>query len=163
MKFNRLILFLTVVALSMRLYFVFYGRREGYVQENVDPNEVKGNVVMTSYDGKNEGKFEIVVDDKYILLKGKTKNGLEYYSSIKDGIEISETNTLKPQGEYKFRLTKSITGDDGFYSLAISDSERYVMIDATNKDAGVLNLSGVEDPSSRVVESKAFNFRIKKI
>jgi hypothetical protein len=38
-----------------------------------------------------------------------------------------------------------------------------MMIDTTNKDVGVLNLSGVEDPSSRVVESKAFNFRIKKI
>jgi hypothetical protein len=163
MKLNRLILFLTVVALGMRLYFNVYRRRERYVRENIDPKEVEGNVVMSSYDDKEKGKFEIIVDGRYILLKGKTESGRDYYSTIKDGIDISETNVIKPQGEYKFRLTKSVNGDDGYYSLAVGDSERYMMIDITNKDVGVLNLEGIDNPSSKVIESKAFNFKFKKM
>ena len=163
MKLNPLIVFLIVAALAIGLYFVVYRRREGYTQETVDPNEVKGNVTMTSYDGKEEGTFEIIVDDKYIILKGKSSTGKDYYSAVKDGIEISETNIIKPQGEYKFRLMKSITGDDGFYSLAVGDSERYMLVDVSNTNVGIFNLSGVDDLSTLVDEPKAFNFRIKKI
>lgn len=162
MKLNPLIVFLIVVALAMGLYFVVYGRREGYTQETVDPNEVKGNVTMTSYDDKETKKFEVVVDGKYLMLKGKNEKGIEFYVTFKDD-EITNTNTIKPQGEYKFRLMKSITGDEGFYSLAMGDSERYLMIDATNVDAGVIDLKGVDDLSKKVKDPKAFNFRIKKI
>lgn len=162
MKLNPLIVFLIVVALAIGLYFVVYRRREGYTQETVDPNEVKGNVTMTSYDDKYTDKYEVVVDGKYLMLKGKNEKGIEFYVTFKDD-EITNTNTIKPQGEYKFRLMKSITGDEGFYSLAMGDSERYLMIDATNVDAGVIDLKGVDDLSKKVKDPKAFNFRIKKI
>jgi hypothetical protein len=162
MKFNRLILFLTVVALSMRLYFVFYGRREGYVQESVDPNKIKGNVAMTSYDDKETKNFEVVVDGKYLMLKGKNKNGVEFYVTFKNK-EITNTNTTKPQGEYKFRLMKSLNGDAGYHSLAMGDSERYFMIDMTNFDAGVIDLNGVDDLSKKVKDPRAFNFKFKKM
>jgi hypothetical protein len=71
MKLNPLIVFLIVAALAMGLYFVVYRRREGYTQETVDPNEIKGEVTMTSYDDKETKKFEVVVDGKYLMLKGK--------------------------------------------------------------------------------------------
>lgn len=163
MKLNPLIVFLIVVALAMGLYFVVYRRRECYTQETVDPNEVKGNVTMTSYDDKYTDKYEVVVDGKYIMLKGKTSSGKYYYSTVNDGVEISETTIIKPRGEYKFRLMKSITGDEGFYSLAMGDSERYLMIDATNVDAGVIDLKGVDDLSKKVKDPRSFNFKFKKI
>lgn len=162
MKLNRLILFLTVVALSMRLYFVFYGRRESYVQEDVDPNEIRGNVSMTSYDNKETKTFEVVVDGKYLMLKGKNEDGVEFYVTFKND-EITNTNTMKPQGEYKFRLMKSLNGDAGYHSLAMGDSNRYFMIDVTNFDAGVVDLNGVDDLSKKVQDPRAFNFKFKKM
>jgi hypothetical protein len=150
------------VALSMRLYFNVYRRREGYTQEDVDPNEIRGNVAMTSYDDKETKKFEVVIDGKYFMLKGKNEKGAEFYVTLKNN-EITNTNTIKPQGEYKFRLVKSLNGDAGYYSLAMGDSKRYFMIDMTNFDAGVIDLNGVDDLSKKVKDPRAFNFKFKKI
>lgn len=162
MKLNPLVGFLVVMALALGLYFVVYRRREGYTQENADPNEIKGNVEMTSYDDKETKKFEVVVDGKYLMLKGKNDKGVDFYVTFKND-EITNTNTVKPQGEYKFRLMKSLNGDEGYHSLAMGDSERYFMIDMTNTDAGVIDLKGVDDLSKKVKEPRSFNFKFKKM
>jgi|SRR6056300_373189 hypothetical protein len=151
-----------IIGLAVVLYLVVYRRKEGYVQEIVSPDEIAGTVDMTSYDNKETKRFEVVVDGKYFMLKGKNENGIDFYVAVKDG-DITNTNTVKPQGEYKFRLVKALNGDDGYYSLAMDDSERYFMIDVTNNDAGIFDLTGVDDLSKKVMDPRSFNFRFKKI
>lgn len=157
------VVFFICICLVIALYYVTRKRREGYTQEAVNPSEIAGNVEMTTYDNKQSRKYEAVVDDKYIILKGKTENGTEYYLSIKNGAEVENTNTTSPQGEYRFRIVRALNGDSGYYSMAIGDSERYFMIDVTNEDAGVIDLKGVDDISKKVKEPKAFNFLFKKM
>ena len=162
MKLNPIVVFALIIGLTLAVYFAVYRRRERYVQEDVDPAEVKGMTKVTFYDNKDTKYYDdIVVDGKYISFKGKNENGTDYYLTIKDG-EITNTNIIKPQGDYKFRLVKSLTGDDGYYSIAVADSQKYIMIDMTNNDAGVVDLTGVEDLSSKVTEPKSFNYRFSK-
>jgi len=166
MKLNPTIVILMLVALAIG-YYVIFRRREAYPSDTVDPNEIralgndKGIVNMTSYDNKETKTFEIVVDGKYMMLKGTNENGTDFYVTFNND-EITNTNTLKPNGEYKFRPTKALNGDKGYYSLAMADSERFFMIDVTNVDAGIIDLKDVDDLSKKVRESKAFNFRFTK-
>jgi len=166
MKLNPIIVILIFVIIVIGYYAIFR-RRESYASNTVDPNEIralgndKGVVNMSSYDNKETEPYEVVVDGKYMMLKGVSDKGKDFYVAF-DNETITVTNTIKPKGEYKFRPTKALNGDDGYYSLALGDSDRFLMLDFVNLDAGVIDLENVDDLSKKVNQPKAFNFRFTK-
>ena len=154
MKVNpiQMIYLLITIVFVYLVYNRTHGTKfENYVKSPASIDDVlklsdNGLIKLYPYDLKYPRKYIFEKDGEYFRIKGEfpgTKK--KYYFSVKDDDIFHLTSTEKPIGEIKWRLVSSITGNEGYYSIASNDTEVYLYLDITNNDAGVINLLNKED------------------
>lgn len=152
------------VLIAIMVMYLIYKRTnisvENYIKRPASIDDVlklsdDGLIKLYPYDLKYPRKYIFEKDGEYFRIKGEfpgTKK--KYYFSVKDGDVFHLTSTAKPVGEIKWRLVSSITGHDGYYSIASKDTETFLFLDITFGDGGVVNLSnkeevqGIDNPAS---------------
>lgn len=134
-----------------------YTKRPASIDDVLKLSE-NGLIKFYPYDLKYPRKYIFEKDGEYFRIKGEfpgTKK--KYYLSLKQGILLHLTSTAKPVGEIKWRLVSSITGHDGYYSIASKDTETYLFLDINVNDTGVVDLLDNEELKD-VENPMAFNF-----
>jgi hypothetical protein len=100
------------------------------------------------YTFEKDGAFFRIVAD----LPGADKK--VYFATTDDGKDFLMTPKDDPEGEIKWRLVQSITGNKGYYSIASADTETYLYLDIIAGEAGVVDLAdedevrGIKTPMS---------------
>ena len=154
------------VLIAILVMYLIYRRNqfrfdvENYVKRPASIDDIlkmseNGLIKLYPYDLNYPRKYIFEKDGNYFKIKGEfpgTKK--KYYFSVKDGNTFHLTSTAKPVGDVRWRLVGSVTGNDGYYSIASGDTETYLYLDITYGDGGVVDLSkeetvkGIDNPLS---------------
>lgn len=172
MKFDRNMILLAIAIVVIVIFLLMKrSKRECYASTAVDiTNEIaplmnnEGNIKLKTFDGTKSYTLKIITQDDSddIMLKGVADDGSEYLVNISEDGKFGRTSASNPSGNYKFNLKKALNGDDGFYSMSISGTDKYVILDTVTPLVGVVDLKNETD-LSKIPEPKGLNIQFSRV
>lgn len=157
---------LYVVVALFFIYMIYRRTRSSFDVENYvkspasidDVMKISDNGVVKFYpfDLQYPRKYTFEKDGAFFRIVGDLPGADQkvYFAVSDDGKDFLMTPKDEPEGEIKWRLVQSITGNKGYYSIASADTETYLYLDIAGGEAGVIDLtdkesvSGIKTPMS---------------
>lgn len=166
MNFTRNQILLGVAILVIVVFILWLRRRksENYESVDADVSEITslansdGKLKLTTFDGVLEYEVKIKEDSGAIILIGFNDDDSEHYISITDNGEVEQVDPKMPVGNYRYKLKKALNGDEGFYSLNIVDTQKYVILDPETPFVGLADLS-VDGTYEKMPNQKGANVK----
>lgn len=166
MNFSRNQILLGVAILVIVLFILWLRRRksENYESVDADVSEITGlansdgKLKLTTFDGSLEYEVKIKEESGAIILIGFDEDGAEHYISMTDNGEVEQVDPKMPIGNYRYKLKKALNGDEGFYSLNIPETQKYVVLDPVTPFVGLADLS-VDGTFEKMPNQKGANVK----
>lgn len=170
MKFTRNQILLGLAILVIIVFILWLRRRksENYESVDADVSEITslansdGKLKLTTFDGSLDYEIKIKQEEGDIILVGFSEDGSEHYISMTDKGEVDQADPKMPTGYYRYKLKKALNGDEGFYSLNISGTEKYVILDPVTPFVGLADLS-VDGTYEKMPNQKGANVKFMRM